>query len=123
MPYQQQTAQAMRQTQPGQQPTQTVMPPAQQQTHEPEKESLVSRIVGNLLTFSMTLSMVLTPFAFLYVLQPDLMNRVLELPFPIIAPIAIVYILVMLFLGMRLAAIFGCGPWYRAMRKSPQSQD
>lgn len=79
---------------------------------EQRAESLPSRIIGNLLTFSLTLSMVLTPFAFLYVIKPALMGAVLDAPFQILAPIALVYVLVMVFLGMRLAAVFGCGPWY-----------
>lgn len=108
--------------QPAQAPSHPQVPPEVGGTpgKEIQQESLASRILGNTLTFSMTLSMVLTPFAFLYVLQPDLMNRILELPFPIIAPIALVYILTMLFLGMRLAAIFGCGPWYRVMARSSE---
>lgn len=89
---------------------------------EQRSEPLVSRIIGNMLTFSMILSMVLTPFAFLYVMQPELMGKLLDSPFQIIAPIALIYVLAMMFLGMRLAALFGCGPWY-AMTAKPIEVD
>lgn len=89
---------------------------------EQKSEPLSSRIVGNLLTFSMTLSMVLSPFALLYVLKQDLMEAILDAPFYVIAPIASIYVIAMVFLGMRVAAIFGCGPWY-ALTARPLEMD
>ena len=84
---------------------------------EQRSESLASRTIGNMLTFSMTLSMVLTPFALLYVLKPDCMGMLLDAPFQVIAPVALIYVIAMIFLGIRLAALFGCGPWYELTAK------
>lgn len=89
---------------------------------EQRSESFASRAIGNLLTFSMTLSMVLTPFAFLYVLKPELMEKILDAPFQIIAPIALIYVIAMIFLGIRLAALFGCGPWYELTSKPIEAE-
>lgn len=93
--------------------TQRKLDAAQIALLEQQSESLPSRIIGSLLTLSMVLSMILTPFAFFYTLQPELVNSILELPFQLIAPISLIYITIMTIAGIRIAAIFGCGPWYK----------
>lgn len=86
------------------------------------EESPLSKVIGHLLTFSMTLSMILTPFAVLYSMLPNLMNDILSLPFLLLAPICLVYIVTMFVLGLRVAALFGCGPWYRLLTQGKAAQ-